>query len=918
MRVYNLRINGIKNPLGYQYEGIACSWKVDQSKSKVLSKAKIEVAGDLEFTDILLTLEEERLDNRETCLDLELKPYTTYYWRVFVTGDSGDSAVSETAVFETGKMKDAWQAKWIGAKEEDTFHPEFKTELCLKKAITRARMYICGLGMYETYLNGKKVGREFLSPNLNDYAKHYEYQTYDVTAMLQEQNEWNILLGKGWYMSLFGLDHEENNFGQHMKVLAELRVEYEDGTCEVIGTDENFFYRKSDIVDSGIYYGEDISRVLDSDKTTWKKAVVYESEEKLTARYSLPIVVKEKLHPVEIIHTPAGETVVDFGQNHAGFMEFHARFTAGTKISITCGEVLQQGNFYHENYRTARTMFTYVSDGREEIVRPHFTYFGYRYLKVEGWPGELKKEDITANVIYSDLDRTGYIETSNEKINRLYQNCLWSQKSNFIDLPTDCPQRDERLGWTGDAQVFSQTASYNMDTRAFFHKFLQDVRSEQVRAGGAVANYLPTFGKGGMGIANVWGDIATLTPMVLYHTYGNKEEARALYPLMRDWVLYLMKKDEEKGNHHLNVVDFQFGDWLGLDGITEQSMKGGTEDDYIGAMYYYQSAKVTAEMAEILHNYQDAEILRNIQLKIRNAILEEYFSPKGRLVLNTQAAYILSLKFEVYRNRDVIIRDFLVQLHKDCYEIKCGFVGAPLLCTTLCECGLSDLAFEFLMEENFPSWLYCVNLGATTIWERWNSLLEDGTVSGTGMNSFNHYSYGSVVEFFYTHIAGIQVKEAGYKKVTIAPNLNMKFRWFTCKYESAAGTYQSNWKILEDGKVQITVEIPFDAHATLILPRYPQNETVELDAGSYEFTYMPTEDYRLIYSSSTRLGQLAKDEEAMAILKEKLPVCYYMVLSNDKEGMNLSMEGFKEMAFLGFTSEMVDEVIREISVLKRW
>lgn len=932
MKVTDLKINGITNPIGFSYEKLLCSWKVTETSAREQEQVCIEVSGEKDFSDLLLKKEGKELSCNETELELALKACTRYYWRVTVTADNGETAVSGTAFFETGKMDEPWQAQWIGAAKGDDFHPVLRKVFEREKKVSRGRIYICGLGLYEAYINETKVGNEYLAPFLNDYLNCYQYQTYDITELLTARNEICIYLGKGWYMGVFGLQNQAELFGEHMTAIAELHLTYEDGSSEVIGTDGSWEYRGSDVKESGIYFGETFHRQLWRDKENpWRPVEARKAPGKLVERYSLPVVVKERLTPVEILHTPAGETVVDFGQNHAGYMEFQADFTAGTKIVIECGEILQNGNFYHENYRDAQSVFTYVSDGRKETVRPHFTYFGYRYLKVTGWPGELKKEDITSNVVYSDLDRTGYIETSDAKINRLYQNCLWSQKSNFIDLPTDCPQRSERLGWTGDAQVFSPTASYNMDTRAFYRKFLRDLRSEQLRADGAIPNYIPSLGELG-GATSVWGDVGTFLPDQLYRTFGNLGEMAEYYPMMRDWVEYMYRVDEEKGGSRIFRNGFQFGDWLALDGVTEQSFKGSTDDDYIGTVYYYKSTEITARMAERLGYAEDAKTYHRLAEEIRAAIFHEYFTPSGRLAMDTQASYIIALKFGLYPDKEKLIAQFRERLKKDCYQIKCGFVGAPLLCMTLCENGMEDLAYHFLFNEGFPSWLYCVNLGATTIWERWNSVLSDGTISGTGMNSLNHYSYGSVVEFFYAYIAGIRPAEPGYRRAVIAPVPDMKFRYINGTYDSACGKYVSNWRIAEDGTFTLQVEIPFGCKAEVTLPRcdgtgvvvlgdcdeISPEGTVTLLAGNYEFSYMPLKDYRKIYDENTRLCEVAQDAEAMEILKETLPAAYGIIQSQDKENENLTFGELGNLFYMGFTPEIVAKATDRIYALLRW
>ena len=918
MKITNLKINGITNPMGFALDTISCSWKVEDTQAKKQAMACIAVSKNDDMSQPIYVKEGKDLASYETLLDLSLEPSTTYYWTVTVTGENGEVATSQPASFETGKLDTPWVGQWIRTREEDTFHPVFKKNFAAKKAVEKARLYICGLGMYEAYINGQKAGNEYLAPYLNDYRDGYQYQTYDVTQALEEENEISVLLGKGWYMGVFGLGNQPNNFGDHMCLIAELHLTYEDGTTEIIGTDESWMYQGSDVEESGIYFGEIYNRNLwDGKDNPLRPAVIDQAPGVLLERYSLPVVVKEQIKAVEILHTPAGETVIDFGQNHAGYMEFTADFPAGTKVMFECGEVLQNENFHHDNYREAESIFVYVSNGTKEVVRPHFTYFGYRYLKVTGWPGELTVDDVVANVVYSDLERTGYIETSNSKINRLYQNCLWSQKSNFIDLPTDCPQRNERLGWTGDAQVFAPTASYNMDTRAFFRKFLRDIRSDQVRVNGGISNYIPSLGDLA-GASNVWGDVGTFVPAMLYRNYGNLEDAIGYYPMMKDWVEYMYRQDEAQGGTRYKAITFQFGDWLALDGVTENSMKGGTDDAYIGGIYYYQSTKLTAEMAKRLGYEEDAKRYSALAEEIKTALLDEYFSPNGRLTFDTQASYIIALKFGVYRDKEKLLEQFKTRLKKDCYEIKCGFVGAPLLCMTLCENGMEEMAYHFLFKEGFPGWMYAINMGATTIWERWNSLMPDGTTSPTGMNSFNHYSYGSVVEFLYAYVGGIRGLTPGYKRAIVAPTPDMRFRYFNCSYDSASGKYVSNWKITEDGQLHIHIEVPFDCEAEVTLPRYEGKSTFVLTAGSYDYSYMPTKDYRKRYDGSTRLAQVADDPAVLEILKEKLPIAYGMIMAHDKESCNLALGELGFLFYMGFQPGPTAEATQEIYNLLRW
>ncbi len=932
MKITRAKLNGVVNPLGYDFKTLVASWNVEETDAKTQTGGVIEVAADIAFTNILYKKESSELDQTGEVLDVSLSPRTRYFWRVSISGDNGESATSEVQFFETGKMEEPWTGKWIAAEEGAAYHPVFGKKLALKGKPVEARLYVSCLGVFEAYLDGEKIGNEVLTPYINDYVEGMQIIAFDVTEQLEADSQLDIQVAKGWYMSNFGLDGGFN-FGERMAAIAELRVKYEDGSCEVVGTDSTWTVSKNDVLESGIYYGEDLDRTAGTPLVG--NAVEVPAERKLLDRYSIPVLVKEVLEAKEIIHTPAGETVIDFGQNHAGVMEIDADFPAGTVITIDCGEVLQQDNFYNDNYREARSRFVYTSDGRKETIHPRFTFFGYRYIRIQGWPDsvELTLDKVRSNVLYSDMERTGYIETSNSKINRLFENCIWGQKSNFLDMPTDCPQRNERLGWTGDAQVFSQTASYNMDTRAFYKKFLRDLKSDADRHNGAIASFIPTNINSALAdTGSVWGDVGTFTPNVLFNTFGSLADTREYYPLMKNWVEYMHKNDVEHGDKGFFILPFQFGDWLGLDGITEQSFKGGTNDDYIAAIYYFRSTEITAQMAERLGKSEDAKKYQELAAKIKGAILHEYFTPSGRLSCDTQAAYIIALAFDVYVDRDKLVEQFIDRLNRDCYQIKCGFVGAPLLCTTLAKIGRMDLAYHFLFNEGFPSWLYCVNLGATTIWERWNSLLEDGSISGTGMNSLNHYSYGTIVQFMYECIGGIKAATPGFKVASIAPQPSMKFRHFNSSIVTATGKYVSNWSIAEDGIITVHVEVPFGGQAEVTLPRFSEKSLkstgidvsvigadgkVTVSAGVYEFSYMPSEDYRCIYGPQTRLSELKGDDEVMGLLQEKAPALFGIIMSGDKENGNKTLDEVQYLFYLGVNPEMMGPINQKIySVLR--
>ena len=528
MKIEALKINGVPAPLGFALPSVEVSFKVRETASKKARNIRVCLLD--EQGQILTEREGADLDPAGVELDAALRPRSVYRLQVSVTGDAGDCAEAESA-FETGKRDEPWTADWIAAPKGEDCHPLLRRRFTVRPGLVRARLYATGLGLFEAYLNGEKLGEEYLLPGVTNYETRLQVITFRADALCEGENELSFLLGKGWYMGVFGLENQANNYGSRMAVIGELHLDYADGSHDCLKTDGGFTWTPSQIVDSGIYYGETLDRSLAPGEE--KPAEVLTEPENdpetknllkshLTDRLSLPITVAERLPVREILHTPAGETVLDFGQNFAGFPEFDADFPAGTTITLDFGEILQQGNFYNKNYRDARSRFEYVSGGERETVHPHFTFFGFRYVRVSGWVGELKKESFRGCVLSSDLERIGFVKTGNAKLNRLYENTLWGLKSNFIDMPTDCPQRSERLGWTGDAQIFAPTAGYHCDTRAFYRKFEQDLMDEQAFLHGAIPNYVPNIGHKA-DATSAWGDIGTFLPMTLLARPGRPQ-----------------------------------------------------------------------------------------------------------------------------------------------------------------------------------------------------------------------------------------------------------------------------------------------------------------------------------------------------------------------------------------------------------
>ncbi|XCP85570.1 family 78 glycoside hydrolase catalytic domain [Roseburia hominis] len=873
MKIEKIKINGMKNPVGFSFDNLRCAWVVADTTAKKTVNVKIDVSEDKDFENVLFSREGAELNSACEVLAVPLKPRTRYYVRVAVTGDNKERAAS-TAYFETAKMEETWLGKWIKPKKEDKFHPVFEKEFSAKEDLIKARLYISGLGLYAARLNGKKVSGEILTPYYSDYRTEVQYQTYDITGMIKAENRIRVELGNGWYKGYFGLAGTDKNFGDEFQMIAEIHLCYADGTEEIVASDESWFYFGSDTEESDIYNGEIVNRCVWEGKENPKRKPIPGgiAPAVLAARYSLPVIEHEDMPVKEVIHTPAGETVLDFGQNFAGYVTFHSNLKKGTKVVLDFGEILQKGNFYNANYRRAKAQFTYISDGQEELVKPQFTYFGFRYVRVTGWEGEVDPYAFVAKALYSDMEITGHIETGRENVNKLFSNVMWGQKSNSIDFPTDCPQRDERLGWTGEAQIFAGTACYNMDTAAFYNKFIHDLRVEQEKLDGIMPGVIPVFDPAGAAFAAVWGDIATFLPTVVYEHYGDKKALENYYPMMKDWVDKITKEDKARGQRYLFDYGNQMGDWLGLDGRTKQSMKGGTDDYFIGSCYYAMSTKMVADAARTLNYSEDAVYYDELYRHIYEAVLREYFTESGRLSIDTQRGYLVALYSGIYRDKDRVVKGLKERLYKDCYKMKGGFVGSPIMCKVMADNNLEEEAFYFLLQKGYPGWMHCIDLGATTIWERWNSVLDDGTMSGTMMNSLNHYAYGSVVEFLYKNVAGIRALEPGFKKVQISPLINQKLKYVKVSYDSVYGTYRVEWKIKKDGRVHVTIEVPFGCTALVGFPFYPGEATGELTAGVYEFEYKPTEDLRCRYTKKTLFKEMVQDEKAMEIIERVSPM----------------------------------------------
>lgn len=891
MKITHLRTNHIENPMGYLMDKVTFSYKVTDAKGKQQETARILVSETSDFANVVYDSGvRQNLDSIAFTPDIMLKPRTRYYWNVCVSTDAGETEVSEAAWFETGKMEETWEGKWIYSDLNEGAHPIFFRNIDVKKKVRCARLYICGLGLYEAYMNGQKVSDEYLTPYCNDYTQWLQYQSYDVTDMLLPgAGNLEVLLGNGWYKGRFGLDDDgstEKLYGDTFLLIAELRLEYEDGQSEVVITDENWKAKESKIMESSFYDGEVYDETFCGEKNypvkIWEKPIA-----RLSERLSLPIRVHETWEPSRILNTPANELVLDMGQNHSGWFELRIDEPRGAKLKLYFGEALQGGCFYNGNLRTGKQEYTYISAGTPTTIRPHFTTYGYRYVKLEGFTN-FKKGDYRGLVLYSELEETGHIETGNPLVNKLAKNAMWGQKSNFLDIPTDCPQRDERMGWTGDAQVFVRAACYNMDSYAFYRKFLYDMYEEQKHRNGAVPFVIPACGQESS--CGIWGDAATIIPFAVFEYYGDIRILEAQYDSMKSWVDYIK---ETNGDDWKWRKIFHFGDWLALDSRNAAMPTGGTDVGYVATAYYYYSTKLVAKAARILKRDHDAQVYEKRAEQLLEAIHAEYFSPTGRLCIDTQTGYLLALKFGLSPMPQRTKKELREAFKRNNDKLETGFVGTSMLCNVLSENGMNDLAYSLMLNEEYPGWLFSVKCGATTIWERWDSLDENGNFSPSGLNSLNHYSYGAIVEWLFRHAAGITpiMEKPGFREVILEPKPDYRLGKMDAHLDSPVGVYRSSWKVTETYGLEVKIEVPFGGKAYLALPFAPDslyqskenaifNEVINtvdgprcvLHHGNYQIAYETVVLMRKTYGIGTTIAELMENEQTKKLVMKILPM----------------------------------------------
>ena len=693
--------------------------------------------------------------------------------------------------------------------------PYLRKSFVVNKLVKRAVVYASALGLYELQINGMRVGEDYFTPGWTDYTKRVYYQSYDVTGLLTKSgNTIGAILADGWYAGYLGFGKKREHYGSMPRLFLQLEIEHTDGTRQVVMTDESWKAAYGPLIESDFLMGEtyDSRKEIKDwcrywfDDTGWNEVAVTEGiEAEIQAHPGVTVKKVLKIEPKMITEPKKNVYVFDMGQNYAGWVRLKATAPAGTKIVLRFAEMLNpDGTIYTTNLRSARCTDTYIcKGGGEEIWEPRFTFHGFRYVEITGYPGKPPLDAISGVVVQSDTLLAGAFECSNPMVNQLYKNIVWGQRGNFIEVPTDCPQRDERLGWTGDAQIFIRTATYNMDVAAFFTKWLVDLEDAQGPEGG-FPDVAPRKVAMGDGTA-AWGDAGVICPYTIYEVYGDKRVIEKHYESMKKWISYL-----KTNSSSLLRPDKGYGDWV--------SIASNTPKDVIGTAYFAYSTRLLSKMAAAIGRDDEAKEYEELFEQIKTAFNEAYVSEDARIKGDTQTCYLLGLHFGLLpAGKNERAAEHLVERIKaKNWHLSTGFVGLSYLLPTLTETGNLDVAYRLLFNDTFPSWGYSIKNGATTIWERWDGWTEEKGFQDPGMNSFNHYAFGSVGRWLFDTVAGIDTDGPGYKKIIIRPMPGGITR-AAASYDSINGKIVSNWQ-LKDGTFMLNVVIPANTTATIYIP----------------------------------------------------------------------------------------------------
>ncbi len=844
--VSDLRVNHLADPMGIDpSEAPILSWILSYPENNTLQTA-YEVTVTSDGRKVWSSGKVASDNSVNVKYEGEMHPDTRYEWTVRVWDNHGKVSMRAGSYWHTGLRTEDWKAEWISQPSVVDNRPVyFRTESRLDKKVRRATAYITAHGIYEAFINGKRVGNAYLTPGWSTYLDRLQYQAYDVTSLLRSgKNVIGAAVSPGWYAGGMGWGKVQNRYqyGKDISLLMQINIEYTDGTQATIKTDGNW---KQSVDSDGktlkasaggavfanIYDGQTIdAREIDPLWATTEAgdewlvpAVVAElPKDNIVVTLNEPVVKHASLPAVKYFVTPKGEKVIDFGQNIVGWERAVLRGKSGDVVRIKHAEVLDKdGNFYTTNLRQAKATSTYILKGSgEEVFEPTMTFYGFRYIMVEGVEGDLNPADFTAEVIYSGFDTVGEFSSSNPTVNQLQSNIEWGFHGNFVDVPTDCPQRDERMGWTGDAQVFFRTATFLGRVDGFFRKWLADLAADQ-RESGAIPRVIPdVFASSDSRIgATGWADAATIIPWDHYMAYGDVSILAEQYESMSGWVDYMV--DMSKDNNYLwNNHTEHFGDWLFWSAPDDRDGQSAVTNKHLVAQCFFaNSADIVSRSAVLLGKEEDAKYYADVAAKVREAYLNEYVTPNGLVSSDTQTAYVLALQFnmlpESLRSQAVDRLAENVVRYKN--HITTGFLGTPYICNVLTDGGRSDVAYDLLLQKTAPSWIYPISKGATTIWERWDSIRPDGSII-QGMNSFNHYSFGAIGDWLYRSAVGIRESSPGYKTITIRPHVGGDFEWMQAATLTPYGRVAAKWTAQDNVLKTLEVTIPANTTAEIYVP----------------------------------------------------------------------------------------------------
>ncbi|KAM6530497.1 hypothetical protein FALCPG4_008623 [Fusarium falciforme] len=791
--------------------------------------------------------------------------------RVLGKGEIQQTAWSEPATIEAGLLeRKEWTSKLISAPwadETDKPLPEdlFRKTFNISSNIQSARLYVTAQGLYEAELNGERIGDYFLAPGWSSYDARLTYQTYDVTQLLgPNENCLGVRVAEGWFKGRIGFGGGERNvWGSRTTLLAQLEVTLQDGTVQVINTDDTWSVEQGPIRLAEIYDGEKYDATAEVPGWSspgdacgeWVCArvmpMIPESID-LTAGYSEPVRRIETIKPVQLITTLSGKTILDFGQNLVGYIRIKAvKGPRGAFVTLTHTEVLEGNELGTRPLRfcKAQDIYTLRGDQKTEAYEPRFTFHGFRYVQVDGWPsmaGSLL-DALEAVICHTDMEEQGTFACSHEGLNKLFSNIRWSMRGNFLSIPTDCPQRDERMGWTGDLAVFSPTANYIYGCYSILRDWLKDLWYDQQQMGGTPPVVSPnnlksneTWGKPCP--CAIWCDVTVLAPWALWEETADPAILSQQYASMQAW-LASIPKHTTSSKHLWNPDTFQFADWLDPNAPPEEPMKATTDSTLVANAYLIHSLDITTRVAEILGNPEDAVCLKSEAANARIEFAAEYVSLNGRLVSDTQTAYALSICFDLLQPHQVThAGNRLAEIARsNQFRVGTGFAGTPFICEALVKTGHSDAAYAMLLEESCPSWLYPITMDATTMWERWDSMLPDGSINPGEMTSFNHYAYGAIARFMVERLAGLQQLEPGWKRTRVQPEMGGEFTWATAQHLTPYGLVSSSWQLKEDTekgafKLQIDVVVPPTTTMEVILPGASGPRTEIVGSGKWSFS----------------------------------------------------------------------------------